>query len=290
MRARRRTTFTIAITVAALLCASMLAPAFGAPQSVSAATAASKLARALKLSKRADKNAKRALANSRKPGPAGADGAAGAKGEAGAKGDTGAAGSAGPAGATGAPGPAGANGDTGSAGAKGDRGDKGDAGSPGAKGDKGAPGEQGKPGADGAAGKDGSDGKDGADGATGPAGPSNGYVSTSTASVAWTISSTTQRTIALPAGHYILNAHAVADNSIAATHTASCAIFLGGENVSNASARIPADGLADRQTLAITGGGTLAAAGNAELRCQATNSGGDWIRTSLTAIKVGALN
>ncbi len=144
--------------------------------------------------------------------------------------------------------------------------------------------------ASGRAGGDGAIGKDGADGATGPAGPSNGYVSTSTASIALTISSTTQRTIALPGGHYILNAHAVAENSIAATHTASCAIFLGGENVANASARIAADGLADRQTLAITGGGTLAAAGNAELRCQATNSGGDWIRTSLTAIKVGSLN
>ena len=35
----RRITFTVALSVAALLCASMLAPAFGAPKAVSAASA-----------------------------------------------------------------------------------------------------------------------------------------------------------------------------------------------------------------------------------------------------------
>jgi hypothetical protein len=45
------------LTTAALLSASMLAPAFGAPKAVSATSLASKLARTLRIAKRADRNA-----------------------------------------------------------------------------------------------------------------------------------------------------------------------------------------------------------------------------------------
>jgi hypothetical protein len=61
MRRSRRTTFLVLISVAALLCASMLAPAFGAPQATSAASLAKKLASTLRIAKRADRNAKRAI-------------------------------------------------------------------------------------------------------------------------------------------------------------------------------------------------------------------------------------
>jgi len=93
MRRSRRTTFLVLITVAALLCASMLAPAFGAPQATSAASLAKKLASTLKIAKRADRNAKRAIKGLQvegKRGPAGPPGATGAAGAAGAKGDQGA--------------------------------------------------------------------------------------------------------------------------------------------------------------------------------------------------------
>ena len=91
-----RTTILVLLTAAALLCASMLAPAFGAPKAVSAVSLAKKLAKTTKIAKRADKNAKRALRKA-KPG---------------SKGDTG---PAGPRGATGAPGAPGASGATGGA-------------------------------------------------------------------------------------------------------------------------------------------------------------------------------
>ena len=45
MTSRRRSTFLLSLSVAALLCASMLAPAFGAPRAVSAASLAKKLAK-----------------------------------------------------------------------------------------------------------------------------------------------------------------------------------------------------------------------------------------------------
>jgi hypothetical protein len=107
MGSRRRVVVLVLLSATALLSASMLAPAFGAPKAVSATSLASKVTRALKLSKRADRNARRALANSRKPGPAGPPGLAGAKGE---KGDNG------------------APGDQGDAGTPGDKGDQGDTG------------------------------------------------------------------------------------------------------------------------------------------------------------------
>ena len=93
MRRSRRTTFLVLISVAALLCASMLAPAFGAPQATSATSLAKKLASTLRIAKRADRNAKRAIKGLQvegKRGPAGPPGAAGAQGATGAKGDQGA--------------------------------------------------------------------------------------------------------------------------------------------------------------------------------------------------------
>src|SRR4051812_36254015 len=95
MRRSRRTTFLVLTSVAALLCASMLAPAFGAPQATSAASLAKKLASTLRIAKRADRNAKRAIAGLQvegKRGPAGATGPAGQPGAPGAPGTNGAKG------------------------------------------------------------------------------------------------------------------------------------------------------------------------------------------------------
>ena len=131
---RRRVLLIVLLSLAALLSASMLAPAFGAPDAVSASSLASKVARALKLSKAANRKASAALARSGQPGPTGGDGAAGEKGQ------TGATGPGGPAGA------AGEKGDTGEQGKQGEPGEQGDACLPDIKGCQGPPGEQGEPG------------------------------------------------------------------------------------------------------------------------------------------------
>jgi hypothetical protein len=89
-----RTTILVLLTAAALLCASMLAPAFGAPKAVSAVSLAKQLAKTTKIAKRADKNAKRALRKA-KPGPKGDTGPAGPKGDRGAPGAPGASGATG---------------------------------------------------------------------------------------------------------------------------------------------------------------------------------------------------
>jgi hypothetical protein len=106
---KRRVATTLLLSVAALLPASMLAPAFGAPKAVSVASLAKKLSATLKIAKRADKNAKRAIGGlqvegGRGPaGPKGATGATGATGGAGAKGDPGAPGQPGQPGQPGEP-------------------------------------------------------------------------------------------------------------------------------------------------------------------------------------------
>jgi hypothetical protein len=101
MSGKRRISLTVLLGVAALLSASMLAPAFGAPKAVSAVSLAKKLAATTTVAKRADRNAKRAIKALQAPKQAGPPG---------------------PAGAPGAPGPAGANGAPGVNGAKGDAG------------------------------------------------------------------------------------------------------------------------------------------------------------------------
>jgi len=106
----------VAVLVVTALLASLTAPSFGAPESVSVATLATKVTKALKIAKRADKNAKQALAEADVPGPQG---------------------------------PPGTSGPPGSQGLKGDKGDKGDAclsSEPACRGPKGDPGQDGQPG------------------------------------------------------------------------------------------------------------------------------------------------
>jgi hypothetical protein len=131
---RRRTVFRVLLTMAALLSASMLAPAFGAPQAVSAASLAKKLASTLKIAKRADKNAKRAIAGLQSQGQGGGTGGQGPAGPKGEKGDPGSASNVGATGATGATGP---KGDTGNTGATGDTGPTGPTGQTGQTGQTG---------------------------------------------------------------------------------------------------------------------------------------------------------
>ena len=141
----RRTTLTVLLSVAALLCASMLAPAFGAPKAVSAVSLAKKLARTTKIAKRADRNAKRAIAGLQHVS-GGGTGGTGATGPRGPKGDKGDPGTAANKGDPGPPGPKGDQGDPGTPGAKGDQGDpgiQGIQGPPGQKGDQGIQGIQG---------------------------------------------------------------------------------------------------------------------------------------------------
>ena len=77
MLSRMRVSFLVLLCLAALLCVSILAPAFGAPEEVSVVSLGKKLSRTLKIAKRADKNAKLALAGLQAPGGQGTTGTQG---------------------------------------------------------------------------------------------------------------------------------------------------------------------------------------------------------------------
>jgi hypothetical protein len=139
MQGSRRAIFLTLLALAALLLASMLAPAFGAPKDVSAVSLAKKLTRTTKIAKRADRNAKRAIAGLQHV-------SGGGTGPRGPKGDKGDPGTAANKGDPGPPGPKGDQGDQGPPGAKGDQGNQGIQGiqgPPGQKGDQGSQGIQG---------------------------------------------------------------------------------------------------------------------------------------------------
>ena len=163
----RRTTLTVLLSVAALLCASMLAPAFGAPKAMSAVSLAKKLANTTKIAKRADRNAKRAIAGLQHVS-GGGTGGTGATGPRGPKGDKGDPGTAANKGDPGPPGPPGAKGDQGDQGIQGIQGDPGSPGTPGTKGDKGDQGDQGL------------QGIQGIQGVQGPPGFASVFITTST--------------------------------------------------------------------------------------------------------------
>jgi collagen triple helix repeat protein len=105
-----------------MLAAGSIAPALGAPKSLSAANALKSAQRALRLAKKADRQSLRALNFARRRGPAGSPGPAG---------------TAGPRGFEGLDGPVGPDGD------RGPRGVTGTAGAPGPTGQEGPPGERG---------------------------------------------------------------------------------------------------------------------------------------------------
>src|SRR3954447_12943281 len=75
MQGRRRAILLTLLALAALLSASMLAPAFGAPKAVSAVSLAKKLTRTTKIAKPADRNARREAAGLQRQGGGGGAGA-----------------------------------------------------------------------------------------------------------------------------------------------------------------------------------------------------------------------
>ena len=105
MGRKRRMTLTVLLAGAALLSASMLAPAFGAPKAVSAVSLAKKLSTTLAIAKRADRNAKRAIKALQAPDGTGGAGTPGAQGQPGPQGLQGPKGDRGDVGTPGPPGP-----------------------------------------------------------------------------------------------------------------------------------------------------------------------------------------
>jgi hypothetical protein len=152
-------------------------------------------------------------------------------------------------------------------------------------------GPQGPQGLQGTQGPQGPQGPTGPKGDKGETGPSNGFSVNSGSILAWTGAPQGVATLALPAGRYVLNAHAFTDNDDAGSQSVICMIALGGTTVgAGGHVQLGANGNLDRQVIAITAGGSLGAAGVAQLICDASTANGNFEGRGLTAIQVAALN
>lgn len=158
------------------------------------------------------------------------------------------------------------------------------------RGPAGPAGAPGSNGTTGPAGPAGAVGPTGAAGATGPRGPSDAIKKESTSFVATAAAFTSQQSISLPAGSWVVTGTGLVNNNGGATATASCRLLIGGTSVDELqSFSVPITGApGERVPFSLTGAGTLAAAGTAELQCSLSQAGNVG-QPSLTAIQVATL-
>ncbi|HEX2072010.1 MAG TPA: collagen-like protein [Thermoleophilaceae bacterium] len=155
---------------------------------------------------------------------------------------------------------------------------------------------RGKTGPAGATGPAGPTGPAGATGATGARGPSDGFFFRGTNILNFvTNTDQTVATMALPAGSFILTAKVVVNNNEGAVRQYGCSLELGGTVIDNFHDALELDvtgsGAADdRDVVALTSGGTLAAPGNATVVCRTNSASGNWLARTITAVQVATLN
>lgn len=97
----------------------------------------------------------------------------------------------------------------------------------------------------------------------------------------------------LPAGDFIVNASLVANNNAATPEQFGCRLFLGAtliaETAFNNLQITPNLEAGSRESVGLTGGGTLDAPGTASVVCQASTASGNWLGLTITAIKVSSV-
>jgi hypothetical protein len=143
----------------------------------------------------------------------------------------------------------------------------------------------------GPSGAKGDPGAAGRDGAAGARGPSDVYQASDGPAVDWTSSFTTQRSLSLPAGTFVVTATGVANSNGSAMESVDCQLLVGGTNVDQARDLFLGANVtpAEKLPISLTGAITLAAPGPAELQCESTGIG-NVVSASITAIEVGTLH
>ena len=142
----------------------------------------------------------------------------------------------------------------------------------------------------GATGATGPAGPAGAAGATGPVGPSTGYgVGSSFLPAFWTGVQQTIKTLALPAGSYVLSAKAMGNNNGVAADV-DCQLRVNGTTVDgSAIITLGASTDNDRAYIPLQAATTLAADSSVTLTCEASTNDGTFSDGAITAVKVGSI-
>jgi hypothetical protein len=161
-------------------------------------------------------------------------------------------------------------------------------------------GKAGGTGASGAAGTPGAQGKEGAagkNGANGERGPSTAF-NTSLASAEEIINFPTKASealtvssLSLPAGSFTVLGKVIANNNSAAIQLVECELLLGGTTIDPGSfgVRLDKEGTVDRQTLTLSGAGSLSSPGAATLVCKVDTKEGNYFDASITATQVATV-
>jgi hypothetical protein len=93
----------------------------------------------------------------------------------------------------------------------------------------------------------------------------------------------------------VLNASVIANNNAGTQQAVNCELLLDDSMIDETSSDATGielgtnTAVGSRESIALTGAGTLAAPGTAQLVCNTTTSSGNWLGQTLTAIKVNAL-
>lgn len=140
------------------------------------------------------------------------------------------------------------------------------------------------------AGATGATGAQGPVGPQGPIGPSNGYgIGSSFLPAFWTGAQQTIRTLALPAGSYVLSGKAMANNGASAAEV-NCQLRVNGTTVDGSSSvGLGTSVSTDRAYIPLAVATTLAADSSVTLTCEASTADGSFSDAAITAVKVGAI-
>lgn len=157
-------------------------------------------------------------------------------------------------------------------------------------------GPPGPPGEDGEDGDDGEDGFDGLDGADGdedslqPRGASEAVTAPDGPVSAWRPRFAAQRSVALPAGRWVITATAVANNNKPGAATFDCRLRADGKVIDSIS-NIPLAAhrkAGEREAFTLNGAARLSDADSAELQCRSA-APGDIRSASITAMRVESI-
>ncbi len=119
--------------------------------------------------------------------------------------------------------------------------------------------------------------------------PAQGFATNTSTQLDYTGAPQVVRQLSLPAGSYVLTGYASANNNAVTQETALCSLKLGATTIGETDAvNLGPNTELDRQVLPVTSGGTLAAAGVAQLVCDASTSEGNWLDRGLSAVKVAS--
>ena len=121
----------------------------------------------------------------------------------------------------------------------------------------------------------------------------NGYFVRANDILGFTTTDRIVATLSLPAGSFVINATLVANNNVVGANGVFCRLELNGTTIDQLGISElplgPTSSAGERESIAMTGAGTLATPADVTVVCRALTADGNWLERTITAIQVGTL-